>query len=143
MSGHRSAPGPRPMTPAQHRARLEAGTPVAVAGSTGAYVVVASWLVDTYGQRAGKLVGVKTVATLTERVERDVIITTNSGSADANAVTVESKGGGTHADLTELDWIDVDLSGSGTAQVARLKVKCNANGSSWAWYFVPDFLKAA
>lgn len=132
-----------PIVDSAIRARLEAATPSPVAGVTGSYVVVASWLVDSYGQRAGKLVGIKTVSTLTERVERDVIIKANGGSADANAVTIESKGSGTHADLTELDWLDADLNGTGVAQVARLKVKCNANGSSWAWTFYPDFLKAA
>lgn len=136
-------PVPVGLTPAELITELEAGTPVAVALSTGAYVTVSSHLVDSYGTRGGRLQLTKTDGS---RISRTVQFGHNGTTgADATTATIESRGLGTHADFnhTTPDWLDVDLSGVGTAQVIRLRVKAGANGASWAATFYPDFLKAA
>lgn len=138
MSGPTS-PIARALTPAQVEQRLETYTPTAVALTSGAYTVVASWLVDTYGARGGILELTKSDGT---KIRRRVFVRSDSTSgADATTVGIESEGQGTHADLAERDWIDADLNGVGTAQLARLKVKVGASG--WTAIFYPDFLKAA
>lgn len=129
-------------TAADILATLEAGTPAAVALSTGAYVTIGSWLVDSYGTRGGRLSLTKTDGS---RISRTVQFGHNGTTgADATTATISAQGLGTHADFdfSTPDWLDVDLSGAGTAQVIRLRVKAAANGASWSATFTPDFLKA-
>ncbi len=131
------------MSPATIRARLEAGTPTAIALSTGAAVTVASWLVDSYGTRKGELQFTKTDGS---RMRYPVTIRVDSpaGGADATVATaVAGIGDATHADLPAGTWLGADVSGSGAAQVARLRITATANGASWSAIFYPDFLKAA
>jgi hypothetical protein len=131
-------PLPRAEDGASARAALEAAsTPVAL--TSGSYTVVASWLVDTYATRGGDLLLTNADGS---QVRRRVLVRTNSTSgADATTCGVQSSGLGTHANLAERDWIDVDLDGAGGAQLARLKIK--VGGTGWSATFVPDFLKAA
>ncbi len=129
------------LSAAEVRARLEVLTPAGVALVNATNVVVASWLVDSYATRGGDLVLTKTDGS---QIRRRVLIRTNSTTgADATTCKIASSGIDTHADLTIGDWIDCDLSGAGTAQLARLLIKAAANGSSWSARFVPDFLKAS
>ncbi len=107
---------------------------------TATAVTVWSGLVDTYGSRGGDLVLTKTDGS---RIRRRVQICTDSTTgADATAATCESSGLGTHADIASTA-IDADVNGSGTAQVARLRITAAANGASWTATFYPDPLKAA
>ncbi len=128
-------------TAATTRALLEAATPTAVALITGTAVTVWSGLVDTYGSRGGELVLTKTDGS---RIRRRLHINTDSvvAGADATAATIAASGLGTHADIASTA-IDADVSGAGTAQVARLRITATANGASWLAVFYPDFLKSA
>lgn len=133
----------RALNPSQVRARLESGTPTAVALATGSAVTVASWLVDRYGSRGGELVLTKSDGS---RLRRRVTVRVNSpaGGIDATTATPESSGSGTHADFNHGTWLDsTDVNGSGASQVVRLRITATANGPSWSAVFYPDFLKAS